>query len=86
MKSLELFSKSCSFNKYWQRTKNVSATGIQPDYCVAATAGNKEEDQSKETCTLFKFIPVGCHQNPTGLLGRQSAGSTTMADAMICSE
>ncbi|PPR87292.1 hypothetical protein GOBAR_AA33397 [Gossypium barbadense] len=36
--------RSCQNNKYWQRTKTVSIAG--------------EEDQSKETCTLFKFVPV----------------------------
>ncbi|KAG8499885.1 hypothetical protein CXB51_006476 [Gossypium anomalum] len=51
--------KSCQNNKYWQRTKTVSIAGVRPEQCwIAAAAQKKEEDQSKETCTLFKIVPV----------------------------
>ncbi|KAE8712292.1 hypothetical protein F3Y22_tig00110258pilonHSYRG00103 [Hibiscus syriacus] len=42
--------RSCQNNKYWERPSN-------PHY-ITATADNKEEDQSKESCTLFRFLFV----------------------------
>ncbi|TYH26854.1 hypothetical protein ES288_A02G022400v1 [Gossypium darwinii] len=52
--------RSCQNNKYWQRTQTVSIAGVPPEqYWIAATAQNKEEDQSKETCTLFKVVLAG---------------------------
>ncbi|KAK8571625.1 hypothetical protein V6N13_047290 [Hibiscus sabdariffa] len=47
--------RSRQSNKYWERIKKVSDTA---EYWVAATAENKEDDQSKESWTLFKFIPA----------------------------
>ncbi|KAA3485552.1 Agglutinin [Gossypium australe] len=58
----------CQNKKYSQRTKTVSIAGVPPgQYWITATAQNKEEDQSKETCTLFKFVPVD-HATGTSLL------------------
>ncbi|KAE8712293.1 hypothetical protein F3Y22_tig00110258pilonHSYRG00104 [Hibiscus syriacus] len=42
--------RSCQNNKYWERPSN-------PHY-ITATADNKEEDQSKESCTLFRILFV----------------------------
>ncbi|MBA0764646.1 hypothetical protein Gotri_013971 [Gossypium trilobum] len=51
--------RSCQNNKYWQRTKIGSIARVPSgQHWITATTRNKEEDQSKETCTLFKFIPV----------------------------
>ncbi|KAE8712294.1 hypothetical protein F3Y22_tig00110258pilonHSYRG00106 [Hibiscus syriacus] len=51
--------RSCQKNKYWVRTKNLSLTGsTSSQYWITATADKKEEDQSKESCTLFEFISV----------------------------
>ncbi|KAK8585511.1 hypothetical protein V6N13_050490 [Hibiscus sabdariffa] len=47
--------RSCQNNKYWERTQNISITGdISTQYWITATAEKKEEDQTKESCTLFK--------------------------------
>ncbi|KAK8548376.1 hypothetical protein V6N13_054815 [Hibiscus sabdariffa] len=44
--------RSCQNNRYWERNKH-------PDkYWITATAKDKDEDQSKESCTLFKFVYV----------------------------
>ncbi|XP_039001970.1 uncharacterized protein LOC120128351 [Hibiscus syriacus] len=51
--------RSCQNNKYWERSKNLSITGNPLEqYWITATADKKEEDLSKESCTLFKCIPV----------------------------
>ncbi|KAK8585514.1 hypothetical protein V6N13_050493 [Hibiscus sabdariffa] len=51
--------RSCQNNKYWERTKNLSLTGsTSTQYWITATADKKEEDQSKESCTLFKIVFV----------------------------
>ncbi|XWS08005.1 hypothetical protein CRYUN_Cryun41cG0039900 [Craigia yunnanensis] len=51
--------RSCQNNKYWERTKNLSITGNPAEqYWITATANKPEEDQSKESCTLFKPISV----------------------------
>ncbi|KAE8712299.1 hypothetical protein F3Y22_tig00110258pilonHSYRG00127 [Hibiscus syriacus] len=56
--------RSCQNNKYWERTKNLSLTGsTSSQYWITATAGKKEEDQSKESCTLFRIISVNAAQN-----------------------
>ncbi|KAK8703646.1 hypothetical protein V6N13_047296 [Hibiscus sabdariffa] len=65
--------RSCQNNKYWERTKNISITG-DPDsqYWITATAGKKEEDQSKESCTLFKFSSVSAAENTVRIQHVQS--------------
>ncbi|XWS08004.1 hypothetical protein CRYUN_Cryun41cG0039800 [Craigia yunnanensis] len=51
--------RSCQNNKYWERPKNLSITGNPAEqYWITATANKPEEDQSKESCTLFKPIFV----------------------------
>ncbi|XVF37565.1 hypothetical protein REPUB_Repub20aG0020100 [Reevesia pubescens] len=51
--------RSCQNNKYWVRTKNLSITEKEVEqYWITATAEKPEEDQSKESCTLFKAISV----------------------------
>ncbi|KAK8549321.1 hypothetical protein V6N13_008997 [Hibiscus sabdariffa] len=51
--------RSCQNNKYWERTQNLSLTGsTSSQYWITATADKKEEDQSKESCTLFKIVFV----------------------------
>ncbi|XVF37567.1 hypothetical protein REPUB_Repub20aG0020300 [Reevesia pubescens] len=51
--------RSCQNNKYWVRIKNLSITGNSAEqYWIIATANKPEEDQSKESCTLFKPISV----------------------------
>ncbi|KAB2039620.1 hypothetical protein ES319_D02G023400v1 [Gossypium barbadense] len=65
--------RSCQNNKYWQRTKTVSIAGVPPgQYWITATAQNKEEDQSKETCTLFKFAPIDHATGPVRIVHVQS--------------
>ncbi|XP_022719728.1 uncharacterized protein LOC111277576 [Durio zibethinus] len=50
----------CQNNKYWVRTKNLSIRGnpLEQYFWITATANKEEEDQSEESCTLFKFICV----------------------------
>ncbi|XP_039001969.1 uncharacterized protein LOC120128350 [Hibiscus syriacus] len=51
--------RSVQNNKYWERSKNLSITGNPSEqYWITATSDNMEEDQSKESCTLFKLIPI----------------------------
>ncbi|KAK8549312.1 hypothetical protein V6N13_008988 [Hibiscus sabdariffa] len=65
--------RSCRNNKYWERTKNISITGNPAEqYWITATASNKEEDQSKESCTLFKFISVDPAMNTFRIVHVQS--------------
>ncbi|KAE8734067.1 hypothetical protein F3Y22_tig00000778pilonHSYRG00078 [Hibiscus syriacus] len=47
--------RSCATNNYLERTQDDSISG-KPDeqYWITVTAEKKEEDQSKEWCTLFK--------------------------------
>ncbi|KAH7670230.1 Agglutinin domain-containing protein [Dioscorea alata] len=46
--------RSCQNNKYWVRTKENDNRGDLA--WIAATAEKPENDQCKESCTLFKFI------------------------------
>ncbi|KAE8712295.1 hypothetical protein F3Y22_tig00110258pilonHSYRG00110 [Hibiscus syriacus] len=56
--------RSCQNNKYWERTKNLSLTGsTSSQYWITATAGKKEEDQSKESCTLFQVFFISGSPN-----------------------
>ncbi|KAK8549319.1 hypothetical protein V6N13_008995 [Hibiscus sabdariffa] len=65
--------RSCQNNKYWERTKNVSLTGSSSSqYWITATAGKKEDDQSKESCTLFKFNSVNSAANSFRIVHVQS--------------
>ncbi|KAK8307811.1 hypothetical protein V6Z11_D02G011300 [Gossypium hirsutum] len=41
-------------------------------YWIAATAKKREEDQSKSSCTLFKFIPVNTAANTVRVMHVQS--------------
>ncbi|XP_038991895.1 uncharacterized protein LOC120115198 [Hibiscus syriacus] len=47
--------RNCATNNYLERTEDDSISG-KPDeqYWITVTAEKKEEDQSKESCTLFK--------------------------------
>ncbi|KAE8702927.1 hypothetical protein F3Y22_tig00110478pilonHSYRG00046 [Hibiscus syriacus] len=49
--------RSCATNNYLERTQDDSVSG-KPDekYWITVTADRKEEDQSKEWCTLFKPV------------------------------
>ncbi|KAJ0976006.1 hypothetical protein J5N97_017971 [Dioscorea zingiberensis] len=51
--------RSCQNNKYLVQVKKVPFTGK----CIAATAEKPENDQSKESCTLFKPITVDAATN-----------------------
>ncbi|KAK8480651.1 hypothetical protein V6N12_031368 [Hibiscus sabdariffa] len=65
--------RSTQNNKYWERSKNLSITGNPAEqYWITATANNKEEDQSKESCTLFKFISVDPAKNTVRIVHVQS--------------
>ncbi|KAK8571612.1 hypothetical protein V6N13_047277 [Hibiscus sabdariffa] len=59
--------RSCQNNKYWERNRNPSEK-----YWITATANKKEEDQSKESCTLFKFISVDPVVNTVRIVHVQS--------------
>ncbi|TYJ44823.1 hypothetical protein E1A91_A02G011000v1 [Gossypium mustelinum] len=49
--------RSSTTNKYLKRTHNPSITGKpNEEYWITITADKPEEDQSKESCTLFKPI------------------------------
>ncbi|KAE8712298.1 hypothetical protein F3Y22_tig00110258pilonHSYRG00126 [Hibiscus syriacus] len=66
--------RSCQNNKYWVRTQNLSLTGsTSSQYWITATADKKEEDQSKESCTLFEFISVNSAEN-TGRIRHVHSG------------
>ncbi|KAK8675616.1 hypothetical protein V6N13_033681 [Hibiscus sabdariffa] len=58
--------RSCQNNKYWERNRNPSEK-----YWITASA-NMEEDQSKESCTLFKFISVDPMVNTVRIVHVQS--------------
>ncbi|GMJ09861.1 hypothetical protein HRI_004655300 [Hibiscus trionum] len=47
--------RSCQSNKYWERTR---LSPVPWEHLIAATNKNKEEDKSKDSCTLFQFISV----------------------------
>ncbi|KAK8665861.1 hypothetical protein V6N13_006018 [Hibiscus sabdariffa] len=65
--------RSCQNNKYWERSKNISITGNPAEeYWITATANSKEEDQSKASCTLFKFFSVDPATNSVQILHVQS--------------
>ncbi|GMJ01764.1 hypothetical protein HRI_003845600 [Hibiscus trionum] len=65
--------RSLQNNKYWERSKNISITGKPAEqYWITATANNKEEDQSKESCTLFKFRYVDPDTNTVRIVHVQS--------------
>ncbi|TYJ44820.1 hypothetical protein E1A91_A02G010700v1 [Gossypium mustelinum] len=49
--------RSCTNNKYLERTRNSSITRNPiEEYWITITAKKPEEDQSKKSCTLFKPI------------------------------
>ncbi|KAK5841258.1 uncharacterized protein LOC108475102 [Gossypium arboreum] len=49
--------RSCTNNKYLERTHNLSITKRpNEEYWITITADKPEEDRSKESCTLFKAI------------------------------
>ncbi|KAH1095997.1 hypothetical protein J1N35_012918 [Gossypium stocksii] len=65
--------RSCRNNKYWERVqKNPTGGNSDSQYWIAATAKTREEDQSKGSCTLFKFIPVGTVANTVLIMHVQS--------------
>ncbi|XP_022719726.1 uncharacterized protein LOC111277573 [Durio zibethinus] len=65
--------RSCQNNKYWVRTKNLSITGNPAEqYWITATTVKPEEDQSKESCTLFKPISVDPATNTVRIMHVQS--------------
>ncbi|GMI64361.1 hypothetical protein HRI_000105400 [Hibiscus trionum] len=58
--------RSCQNNKYWERKK------IQHKDWITATAKKKEENQTKASCTLFKFITVDAFMKTVRILHVQS--------------
>ncbi|XP_052187878.1 uncharacterized protein LOC127798385 [Diospyros lotus] len=65
--------RSCENNKYWVRTKNRSITGNpKEENWITATADKPEEDQSKESCTLFKLISVDAVESTVRIMHVQS--------------
>ncbi|GMJ01762.1 hypothetical protein HRI_003845400 [Hibiscus trionum] len=59
--------RSCQNNKYWERCKNLSITGNPAEqYWITATA------DTKESCTLFKFISVDPGLNTVRIVHVQS--------------
>ncbi|XVF28222.1 hypothetical protein REPUB_Repub15cG0010900 [Reevesia pubescens] len=65
--------RSCQNNKYWERTKNLSITeNSKEQYWITATANKPEEDQSKESCTLFKPIFIDTVMNTAHIVHVQS--------------
>ncbi|KAJ0980944.1 hypothetical protein J5N97_009199 [Dioscorea zingiberensis] len=65
--------RSCQNNKYWVRTKNVSITGNTAEqYWITSTAEKPENDQSKESCTLFKPFTVDAAMNTFRIMHVQS--------------
>ncbi|KAG4209992.1 hypothetical protein ERO13_A02G016901v2 [Gossypium hirsutum] len=61
--------RSCQNNKYWERKQILSISG---GYWVTATADKKEDDQSKESCTLFKVTSVDHAMNTVRIMHVQS--------------
>ncbi|GMJ09863.1 hypothetical protein HRI_004655500 [Hibiscus trionum] len=61
--------RSCQNNKYWQRTDLPT---VPSGPWIAARSKEKEEDKSKEECTLFKFIPVDPAENTFRIMHVQS--------------
>ncbi|XVF31370.1 hypothetical protein REPUB_Repub16aG0140000 [Reevesia pubescens] len=55
--------RSCQNNKYWVRVK---------PFWIAATSDKPEEDQTKESCTLFKPIPIDHATNTVRFINVQS--------------
>ncbi|XVF22315.1 hypothetical protein REPUB_Repub12eG0162400 [Reevesia pubescens] len=65
--------RSCQNNKYWVRTKNSSPDERPGSGCwITATANKPEEDQSNESCTLFKPISVDTVKNTVRIMHVQS--------------
>ncbi|GMI64358.1 hypothetical protein HRI_000105100 [Hibiscus trionum] len=58
--------RSCQNNKYWERNE------IQHKGWITATAKKKEENQTKASCTLFKFITVDAFMKTVRVLHVQS--------------
>ncbi|KAK8477554.1 hypothetical protein V6N13_047282 [Hibiscus sabdariffa] len=58
--------RSCQNNRYWERNK------LPDKYWITATADGKEEDQSKESCTLFEFVSVDADANTVSIVHVQS--------------
>ncbi|XVF28198.1 hypothetical protein REPUB_Repub15cG0008200 [Reevesia pubescens] len=56
--------RSCQNNKYWARNAQ--------NHCITTTAVKPEEDQSKESCTLFKPISVDSVKNTMRIMHVQS--------------
>ncbi|KAE8662300.1 hypothetical protein F3Y22_tig00113548pilonHSYRG00073 [Hibiscus syriacus] len=61
--------RSCQSNKYWQRT---SLPSFPAGAWTATTSKEKEEDESKESCTLLKFISVDPAANKFRIMHVQS--------------
>ncbi|PPD68942.1 hypothetical protein GOBAR_DD34181 [Gossypium barbadense] len=61
--------RSCQNNKYWERKQILSISG---GYWVTATADKKEDDQSKESSTLFKVTSVDHAMNTVRIMHVQS--------------
>ncbi|XP_022719722.1 uncharacterized protein LOC111277569 [Durio zibethinus] len=68
-----VYIRSCPNNKYWERTQNLSITwNSDEEYWITATANKPDEDQSKESCTLFKPICVDPGTNTIRIMQVQS--------------
>ncbi|KAE8723876.1 hypothetical protein F3Y22_tig00011718pilonHSYRG00208 [Hibiscus syriacus] len=55
--------KNCRLNKYCERVKEPPVPHDPDNFYYAATADKPEEDQSKESCTLFKLVSVDIATN-----------------------
>ncbi|KAK8490807.1 hypothetical protein V6N13_128841 [Hibiscus sabdariffa] len=67
--------RSCQNNKYWQR---MNIPHVPWGHWIATGSKEKEEDRSKEWCTLFEFIPVDPAKNKFRIMHVQS-------DRYLCS-
>ncbi|KAK8490808.1 hypothetical protein V6N13_128840 [Hibiscus sabdariffa] len=66
---LAVHVRSCRNNKYWQRTY---LDPIHWGHSIVTKSKTKEENESKDSCTLFKFIPVDPANNKFKIMHVQS--------------
>ncbi|GMI64447.1 hypothetical protein HRI_000114000 [Hibiscus trionum] len=69
--------KNCYLNKYCELIREHHGPRHPDSFHYAVTADKPEEDQSKESCTLFKLIPVEAATNMIRIQHVQSKGYLT---------
>ncbi|PPD69609.1 hypothetical protein GOBAR_DD33518 [Gossypium barbadense] len=69
---LKISSATQATRSYAKFEVEEAASGHDSQYWIAATAKKREEDQSKSSCTLFKFIPVNTAANTVRIMHVQS--------------